>query len=111
MPKLGLAVTDKMHDDLEREKVCRMLYTVPETVRIMLSEKLYLDKSSPIPKEKIADNLESLEHLINLNLDKPIMISRDLAEDLLQSTSSLHSLRESIKTLKEDVMRMRQDFP
>lgn len=44
--KLGLAISEQMYDGLIREKERRKLYTLPETVRMLLSEKLAEDDSA-----------------------------------------------------------------
>lgn len=51
--KLGLAVSDDMYEDIEREKVYRKLYTIPECVRMLLSEKLQEERA----KRKMAGTL------------------------------------------------------
>lgn len=43
--KLGLAVSDDMYEDIEREKDYRKLYTIPECVRMLLSEKLQEERA------------------------------------------------------------------
>lgn len=44
--KLGLAISEQMYDGLIREKERRKLYTLPETVRMLLSEKLAEDDAA-----------------------------------------------------------------